>query len=291
MSSQLAVDPLRLPILLIGLQRREFSHKLGICEMLFAKRLSANGICWVQTAAGPVWKLDLTNSTHRWIVYGKYEGAAFFDWINRNLPPDPIIVDSGANIGQMALYFGTYFPKAHVLAFEPGKYQAGWFSECLVRNPDLPVQLFQQALGDCEQTMYLQLTGHSCSHGGQNTVTEDATGEPIQVVRLAKVLASQNINHVDLWKLDVEGCEIPALNGARELLETKRIRALWVETIGDNGARIMSFMRDIGYQGFAFNHRGDAVDVARYMDDNTLFLPEEPANLFSGNVNMLAKQR
>src|SRR5258708_7113751 len=110
----LTADKLHLPLSLRFIRQFDFPHKLGICEKLFSSRLTKNGICWVETAVGPVWKLDLSNSTHRWIVYGHYEGSAFFNWIRRNLPEDPVIIDSGANIGQMALYFGTYFPKARI---------------------------------------------------------------------------------------------------------------------------------------------------------------------------------
>ena len=98
----------------------EFPRKLGICERLFARSLSRYGVCWVRTAAGVPWKLDLTLSTHRWIVYGKYEGRPFLDWARQYLPRDGIIVDSGANIGQMLLYLAQCVPAGKVPAFEPG---------------------------------------------------------------------------------------------------------------------------------------------------------------------------
>src|ERR1700730_4512553 len=273
MAFDVSVKEVRLPLSLRLFQRHEFPHKLGICEYLFAKRLSENRICWVETAAGPIWKLDLANSTHRWIVYGKYEGASFFNWMERNLSPNPIIVDSGANIGQMILYFGTCFPKARILAFEPGNPQADWLCECLAVNPAIPLKLFRQALGECEGAMYLHTPGPSWSHGGQNIVAADPSGEPVQVVRLSEVLDSEKIPHVDLWKLDVEGFEIPALTGAIDWLKSKRIRALWIETIGEKGGRVMNFMRDVGYQGFALSRKGRAMAVSNYSGDNTLFLP------------------
>ena len=266
-------DEIKLPLLVRLIQRIEFPHKLGICERLFAKRLAAHGICWVRTAAGPAWKLDLTNSTHRWIVYGKYEGPGLFNWMKYNLPSNPTIIDSGANIGQMSLYFGSYFPSGFVLAFEPGQYQAQWFSECLAKNPQLPVKLFRRGLGEAEQTMYLQLIGHACSHGSQNVVTNQPGDCPIETVRLAQVLAAERIDNVDLWKLDVEGSEVPALKGATDWLEDKKIRALWIETRGENGGRITNFMQEIGYRAFDLSSRGHATPVSQPNCDNTLFLP------------------
>jgi FkbM family methyltransferase len=269
------ISRIDLPLLLRLIQKIEFPHKLGVCQKLFAKRLAANGICWVKTAAGPIWKLDLTNSTHRWIVYGNYEGPGLFNWIKRNLRPNPTIIDSGANIGQMSLYFGTYFPAGVILAFEPGEYQADWLSECLACNRHLPVKLHRKGLGDATKTMYLQLSGHSCSHGSQNVVTNEPGECPVRVVRLADALAAECIETVDLWKLDVEGFELPALNGAAEWLEQKRIRALWIETRGENGKSIISFMQAVGYRAFDLDRTGYPQSISDYQRDNTLFLPAQ----------------
>jgi hypothetical protein len=62
-----------LPFPLVSVQPFDFTHKLGICERIFTSRLAHHGICWVQTGASIPRKLDLSNRTHRWIVYGKYE--------------------------------------------------------------------------------------------------------------------------------------------------------------------------------------------------------------------------
>src|SRR5437868_6631493 len=136
-----------LPFPVTLIQPVDFPRKLGICERIFGNRLSALGSCWVKTAAGVCWKLDLTNPTHRWIVYGKYEGRGFLDWARKFLKPDAMIVDSGANIGQMLLYLAQWVPQGKVLAFEPGREQADWLQECLCVNAGLPVEVLRYGLG------------------------------------------------------------------------------------------------------------------------------------------------
>ena len=267
---------IQLPIAVRLMRILEFPHKLGICERMFSDRLKRYGIGWVETAPGPIWKLDLANSTHRWIVYGVYEGPALLNWMKRNLPANPVIVDSGANIGQTALYFGTYFPKARVFSFEPGDYQANWLCECLARNSQLPVKVFRKGLSDSEKTLYLQKIGHECTHGGQNVVTSDGgAGDPIHVVRLIDVLKEEAVSAVDLWKLDVEGHELPALQGARDWLENKRIRALWIETLGENGRAITNFMGELGYRPCHLSRLGLETKRPCGKTNNTLFLPSE----------------
>lgn len=262
-----------LPFLLRLLQRIDFPHKLGLCERLFGDDLTAMGICWVETAAGIPWKLDLRNATHRWIAYGKYEGAPFLNWAKDFLPHNGIIVDSGANIGQMLLYLAQWVPRGKVLAIEPGKHQADWLHECLEANPQLPVELIRVGLGPVKQSAFLEEAGAADRHGSWNRIS-NIGGEPIQLVPLSYVLHERSIENVDLWKLDVEGFEIPALEGAGELLAAHKIRALYIELRGENGRTIRKYLEPFGYSCHLFNRRSKLYRPAELPDDtNGLFFP------------------
>jgi FkbM family methyltransferase len=271
----------QLPALLRWLQNIEFPHKLGIMERLFARRLSKHGITWVDTAAGLRWKLDLTNSTHRWIVYGKYEGAGFHQWIEHFVSSRAVIVDSGANIGQMLLYLAQMIPQGKLLAFEPGAIQAKWLCECLHANPELPVEVIQVGLGAKSQSAFLCDSGKPITHGGQSMVSEKG-GEAINIVRLEDALVERGITTVDFWKLDVEGYEIPALEGARGMLERKSIRAIYVELHAENGVRIRDYLGAFGYQCHRISGSGR---LSRMFD-----LPEHTNGLFlsRGSARMQA---
>lgn len=243
-----------LPLLLSWIQLIDFPHKLGICDRFFGKYISAQDICWVKTGAGLIWKLDLKNPTHRWIVYGKYEGAAFIDWAKKFLPPDGIVVDSGANIGQILIYLSQYLPQGKVLAFEPGKDAADWLEECLLINKTLPVEVIRFGLGASVAKLRLNNIGDSFGHGAWNQISE-TEGEEIQIVKLADQLAEHSIEKVDLWKLDVEGYEIPALQGAEDWLKQKKIKAIYAELHGENGQNIRDYLNGFGYQCYLFNKR------------------------------------
>src|SRR6266571_9036919 len=181
-----------LPWLLKPIQRVDFPHKLGVCERLFRNRLAREGICWVQTGARIPWKLDLVNSTHRWIVYGKYEGSGFLNWARKFLPRDGIVVDAGANVGQMLVYIAQWVPQGKVLAFEPGRKQADWLRECLAFHNELPVEIIRCGLGAGPATLYLRDEGAQLKHGAQSYVSE-IDGEPIKIVRLADELTNRSI--------------------------------------------------------------------------------------------------
>ena len=263
-----------LPFPLTWLQSLDFPHKLGICERLFGNALAPQGICWVKTGAGIPWKLDLTNPTHRWIVYGKYEGAPFINWAQKFLPPNGIVVDSGANIGQMLQYLAQWVPQGKILAFEPGREAAEWLEECLITHATLPVEILRFGLGASPSQLRLHNIGANYGHGAWNQISE-TEGETIQIVRLADELAARSIEQVDLWKLDVEGYEIPALQGAQELLKERRIRAIYAELTGENGQQIRDYLATFDYHCHLFNRNGKLYTPSELpAHTNGLFLPE-----------------
>ena len=262
-----------LPLPLTWLQPFDFPHKLGICERLFGSLIAPQGICWVQTGAGIPWKLDLANPTHRWIVYGKYEGAPFLKWARKFLSPDGIVIDSGANIGQMLLYLAQLVPQGKILAFEPGTGAADWLEECLIAHTTLPVEILRFGLGASPAQLRLHNIGASYGHGAWNQVSE-TEGETIEVVRLADVLAARSLETVDLWKLDVEGYEIPALQGAEVLLRKQRIKAIYAELSGENGERIQDYLAAFKYHCHLFDRNGKLYNPPQLPNHtNGLFLP------------------
>jgi FkbM family methyltransferase len=262
-----------LPFAVRMAQALEFPHKLGICERLFARSLARHGVCWVRTAAGLPWKLDLASPTHRWIVYGKYEGRGFVDWARGHLPADGVVVDSGANIGQVALYLAQWVPRGRVLAIEPGREARDWLCECLSRNPQLPVEVISVALGETAQTLTLKPLGAEGTHGSWNQVATSGEGEVIEVKPLAQLLDERGIRTVDLWKLDVEGYELMALAGAADFLREQRIRAIYAELGFGIGERIRDLLRGFGYDAYQFSPGGQlrpAGDLGEHT--NALFL-------------------
>lgn len=261
--------------LLRRLQGVDFPHKLGICERLFGRGLAPHGVCWVRTAAGIPWKLDLSSSSHRWIVYGKYEGHAFLNWARRHLPRDGVVVDSGANIGQMLLYLAQWIPAGKLLAVEPGAEPAEWLSACLAANPGLPVELLRIGLGAAEQDKVLVRVGDPAAHGACSQVRDAGAGEHVHIRPLAEVIRERGFDTVHLWKLDVEGFELEALAGAEPLLARRAIRALYCELAFGHGERIRETLARFGYRCHFFDASGRMHEPDRLPEHaNGLFLPD-----------------
>ncbi len=248
--------PLPLPRLLRLAQRWSFSHKLGLCERMFGPFLSRQGIAWVRTSAGPVWKLDLGNATHRWIVYGDYEGSSFWNWLRTHPAGFRTIVDSGANIGQTVLYFASLLPDARIVAYEPGRFAREWLAAGVAANRFGRVEVEASALGAETGAARLAAQGAPDRHGSWNTVSQ-TEGEPITIATLDSELDRLGIATLDLWKVDMEGHEGAALSGAARALSTHRIRAIYIESANESDQANLDRLRRYGYgiHGIAPNGR------------------------------------
>ena len=259
-------DAIHLPLGLSFLRRLQFSHKLGVMEKIYGGFLGKRGVQWVQTSNGVVWKLDLSDVTQRWIVYGDYEGHLQMQWIRDWLSGGGVVVDSGANIGQMLLYLAP-LSGVRILAFEPVRENLEWLGQCLARYPSWSVQLVEKGLSDAEAVKTFQLDG------GRSTIRLDwYLGKSLEkidlpVVRLDHVVREKE--RIRLWKLDVEGGEIEALAGATRLFEEKRIDAVLIEVCQDHLVAITDFLKLFGYALYAFEAGGQLAPVPRFLSGTT----------------------
>jgi FkbM family methyltransferase len=266
--------PLELPLGLRLVQRIEFARKLGFCERLFGAALARHGVRWVRTAPGPLWKLDLANPTHRWIVYGSYEGPALWRWLRARAGSIGSVVDSGANIGQTVLYFAALLPRARILAYEPGRGAREWLAECVAANGFKGVVVEGAGLSDARGSARLGNVGGDELHGAWNKVNA-ADGETIELAPLDEELDRHGIAALDLWKLDVEGYELQALRGAARSLASRRIRAIFME-LGHAQSESAAYLGEHGYTGWDLADSGRLTPLSggeRSDWGNALFLP------------------
>jgi FkbM family methyltransferase len=265
---------LRLPWSLRVLRRIPFPKKLGLLERLYGATLARHGIKWVHTAPGPLWKLDLSDACHRWIIYGDYEGTAQMRWVRRWLRNGDVVVDSGANIGQMLLYFAST-AAIRILAFEPLPNARDWLLECLAQQSDWNVSVFQYGLGDSSTVVTLQVQG-ALSTSRQDWYSAKALDRiEIAVEPLDSVLAQQDVQRVRLWKLDVEGGECAAIRGGRDSLRTRRIEAVLVESTRDSFPELLTAFQRVGFGLFDIRRDGSLRAASGSGVGNVVALPEE----------------
>lgn len=242
-------DLVPLPPLLRLLRRAEFRGKLRIMDRLFGHGLARHGTAWVETHPGIPWELDLTNPTHRWIVYGYYEGRAFWRWLLLNRTRLHTVVDSGANIGQTTLYFVRLLDDAHVYAYEPGAAARAWLTRGIERNRLTNVTVSPAGLAAAPGQAFLKAVGGDALHGSWNRLDE-SEGEAIPLVTIDGEMARLGLDRIDLWKLDMEGGEPGAIAGAAQALAAGRISAIHAEILGESGPGVGRTLESYGYRPY-----------------------------------------
>lgn len=146
-------------------------------------------------------------------------------WIDRllemALPEAPVIVDGGANKGNVVARLLTALPRARVLAVEPQPRLARKLAKRFAGDARVTVRAV--ALGEAAATLTLSImnrptlssllppTGIRDKYADETlTVTETVD---VPVLRLDAVAEA-----ADVIKLDLQGYELPALRGASGLL-------------------------------------------------------------------------
>lgn len=152
----------------------------------------------------------------------------------------PIVFDVGANIGSATIFFKKLFRDAKVYGFEP-HYET--FLEAKRRTGRLDHVFLQNlAIGEAEEerTLFVNTIASTNSFLKMNTASEwtseqfmvkPSNTQEVRLTTLDVFCARENIDFIDLLKLDVQGFEPQALRGASTLLHSQSIRAIKIEVM------------------------------------------------------------
>ncbi|MDQ8757762.1 FkbM family methyltransferase [Sphingosinicella sp. LHD-64] len=128
--------------------------------------------------------------------------------------PGMTVLDIGANVGLHALRFAALAKGGKVYAFEPTPFAFDKLAKNAGLNPHLSIEPLRLALSDHARAAMMDFRS-SWQHNGTR-----ADGGPAHItfVRLDDWVAQNGIAHVDLIKIDIDGFEGLAFEGARSTL-------------------------------------------------------------------------
>lgn len=136
--------------------------------------------------------------------------------------PGDVVVDGGGGYGETALYFSSLVaPDGQVLVLEmdPSNRQA--IERNLEQNGDLGsrVRIVEAALWERSGESLTYVAGGKLSRLQPDPAPAGGT---VETVTLDDLVARSGVPNVDFLKLDLEGAEVPALQGASRVLEEHR---------------------------------------------------------------------
>lgn len=148
------------------------------------------------------------------------------------------ILDIGANIGNHVLQFKHHFPKSKILAFEIHDENFKLLSYNTSKLEG--VKCFNVGVGS-RTSIVSYNDGHQFNSG---VVRVDANGGKNNIVLALDDLFLDD--RVSFIKMDIEGHELSALEGMRNLL-TKDKPKIWIEDLSSDRVAI-KFLESIGYR-------------------------------------------
>ena len=171
-------------------------------------------------------------------------------------PPDPIILDIGANIGLVSLSISGLVGRGGIFAFEPQRIIFQMLVGNMAINSVENVFCYQLAVGDSNGHIPIPRIDYGSMGGlgslecgraarpdlGQNAGLEGADVENVRMV----TVDSLGFSRVDFMKIDVEGMEEAVLRGAQSTILTSK-PLLFVEALKSDKDRLAAILTAFGY--------------------------------------------
>ncbi|MDN5836432.1 MAG: FkbM family methyltransferase, partial [Nitrosospira sp.] len=142
--------------------------------------------------------------------------------LKRHLPVDGVFIDVGANIGTFTLVAARLASRGQVHAFEPSAHHFFRLARNVELNHFENIVLNRKGLYDQpgEAILFLPSQAGEMNNSGAASLYTSRAEEPRQVseavslVRLDDYVRDQRIQRINIIKIDIEGAEIKALEGA-----------------------------------------------------------------------------
>jgi len=262
------------------------ANSLGITNRTYKKRLHDN------------FYLLLNPTEHiqqQLFWYGYYE-KELGDLLKKIVKPGAVFVDLGANIGYFSLLVANNSPSAKVISFEP---VAGLFqnmNDNISLNNIKNILTVNAAAGEINEEKELFVSapdnlGMSSFHQPENY---SGKKERVKVVAIDDWFKISGLPRIDVIKLDIEGSELTALKGMKEVLQKQQpvlIVEVNPETLSMFNLKpsdIYDYLKQLNFEGFLILEGAKLEHLNRVemnQTTNVLFLHKEKVNAYSDLFN------
>lgn len=215
---------------------------------------------------GLVMELGITDVIQRTLLTDGVWDRPIARLLDRYLQLGGTFLDIGAHIGYFTLYASRLVGEGgKVIAFEPSVRALDRLTTHLCLNNCTNVVLFSVAVGE-ERSLetFYQATPNNIGASSLRELAHPVKKELVPVVNLDEILKGYDLRP-DLIKIDTEGYELYALKGMREMLGKHKPEIIseltdnFLVELGASARDILSYMKDIGYDCYALEHREELV--------------------------------
>jgi len=234
---------------------------------------------WVRNRWGA--ELLLTHYYHldrNILIFGCYD-SALHETLEARIRPGLVCLDVGANLGEMALHMAH--SGATVYAFEPVPDVFKRLKQHVERNGlSALVHVHDVALSDQTGVCRISVGTPEQDNQGLASIVSNSGGRltdqiEIKTITLDAFVQREQIQRVDLIKVDIQGAEIKFLEGARQTLQKfapellMEIASEDLAAIGKNSRDLCLMLESLGYTIYELKNAkpGARIDAASIKPD------------------------
>ena len=263
----------------------KMSDRLGIADKTYTKKLPEN------------FYMQLNPTEHiqqQLFWYGYYE-KDLGEILSKIIKPGDVFIDIGANIGYFSLLVANNVSTAKVISFEPVREIFERLKENVAINDFKNITVFNAAVGEMKEEKELFVSGpdNLGMSSFQQPGNFSGKKEIVQVLVLDEWFQRAGLAKIDVIKLDVEGSELAALKGMKEILQSFKpivIVEINPETLSmfDLAAHdIYDYLDNFNFKGFIISETGKLIDPEPKEKEetvNVLFIHKEKGELLSSLI-------
>ncbi|MFK7848118.1 MAG: FkbM family methyltransferase [Rhodothermales bacterium] len=246
------------------------------------------------TPSGIKYKLNLKDHVMRQIyLKGVYERNTFRH-LSKLITPSDTFVDVGANIGAYSVGLSPFIKNGKIISFEPNPRALHYLEENIKLNDIKNITVNKVGLSDRDEDAILFTS--SLTTASINKNKESVQKECISLITLDKYCEENDINNIDVLKVDVEGHEVKCIKGAIEIIKKSKSMVLVMEiddnclNAGSSKQEVFEFIRSLDFKayaprGFPFGLR-EIKSIPENYADNIIFKKQlGKSNLLNPQTN------
>lgn len=170
-----------------------------------------------------------------------------------------VLVDVGANLGYFSLLWAAQKTDNRTIAFEASPRNLTLLEHNVHQNGyGKRVNVRREAVGAQRGTMQFDLGPANQTGWGGFSLEASEASVAVDVVPLDDALLG--VSDITLLKIDIEGADFWAIQGAQRILREKRVRHIWWEEnkprmrrLGIQAGDAQAFIRSMGYATKAYS--------------------------------------
>lgn len=190
------------------------ANSLGIANRIYKKRLHDNFYML----------LNPTEHIQQQLFwYGHYE-KELGELLKKVVRPGDVFLDLGANIGYFSLLVAINSPSANIISFEPVKDLFQNMNDNISLNNIKNISTINAAAGEIneEKDLFISTPDNSGMSSFHQPENYSGKKESVKVVSIDEWFKTSALSKIDIIKLDIEGSELAALKGMKEVLQKQK---------------------------------------------------------------------